>query len=355
MINSQLPYNSLQTIRELKIKHDTVLNFRLESCIKSLYHLNGYLEAQSDLHVSQFLKLLEIVDHKYSFEMEGVSISLNRILEAYSSENQLKDKNAKMIFAAIDWKDEIEQLNTEQLKPIFLNALKKQGDFLREKKELKIQSYFTNLCLYTTPNNPALIQYLLNDLNQHLTQITPETHLLEMLKIHYQIRALSPYVSMNGHVARTVSKLFLSKIGMVYHDLPFSHVIFKDKEVYNTLMRELIRQDSINDWLLFMLEKLQESAEVLLNKIKAYLHLRKVFTDQMDKYTAYVLPSHLLLDVLFKKPYVKPQYICHALQCHRHTAYLYLEHLVKMGLLLEKTSGREKLYLNKALADLLSQ
>ena len=41
----------------------------------------------------------------------------------------------------------------------------------RDKKEVRIQSYFTNLCLYTTPNNPSLIQYLRLDLDKALKQL----------------------------------------------------------------------------------------------------------------------------------------------------------------------------------------
>lgn len=75
----------------------------------------------------------------------------------------------------------------------------------------------------------------------------------------------------------------------------------------------------------------------------------------LSKYTAYNLPAGGLLKVLFSRPYIKTVHLVDELDCHRQTAYTYLEHLVRLGLVVEKKSGREKLYLHKELLDIISE
>jgi Fic family protein len=88
-------------------------------------------------------------------------------------------------------------------------------------------------------------------------------------------------------------------------------------------------------------------------RIGNYLALRKSAYEQMNKYLDYVLPSDAILKVLFEQPYINAKRMCKLLNCHRQTAYLYLTHLCKLGLLIPKKMGRETLYLHKAYFDLL--
>ncbi len=349
-----MPHNQLKPIGELKILNLMDLNLASESCWKLIYHLNGYVDAQGNSGIQDFYNLIELLDCKYSFDLEGISISIPRLLEAYSSENNLNEINAKLILKSLEWKDEIDRLSIQSMSPVFMFHSKKQFELFREKKELRIQSYFTNLCLYTTPNIPSLIQYLKNDLDKGLRQVNRSSSLQDLALLHYQFRALSPYVTMNGHSARTLSKLFLRENGLLYSSIPISAVLHKDKETYNSLLRDILIHKSFEKWILFMIQKLEEAVVLLLEKTKSYVQLRKKFRDQLDKYTDYILPTEALLEVLFSKPFIKPNMLCSALGCHRQTAYTYLDHMVKMGLLLEKSSGREKLYLNKEYADLLN-
>jgi hypothetical protein len=354
LLNSQLPHNQLKPLNELRISRLSELHEVSESCWKAIYHLNGYVDAQVNNGVHNFFRLIEVVDSKYSFDLEGLSISVQRLLEAYSSENNLNEKNAILILKSLEWKDEIESLSVNNLAPEFLHLSKRQFEMFRDKKELRIQSYFTNLCLYTTPNNPSLIQYLRLDLDKALKQLKKTSSLQGLALIHYQFRALAPYLQMNGHCARILTKLFFRELGLLYNCIPISFILFKEKETYNLLLRDVMINLSFEKWMAFIIQKLEEAVVLLLETTKLYVQLRKKFKDQLEKYTDYILPSDELLEVLFYKPYVKPKMICEAIGCHRQTAYTYLDHLVKMGLLLEKSSGREKLYLNKEFADLLN-
>lgn len=103
-----------------------------------------------------------------------------------------------------------------------------------------------------------------------------------------------------------------------------------------------------------MLDIVREASDYMLGKLKDIQALKKNTLDILEKYTAYHLPATALLRVIFSRPYIKPQHLVDALDCHRQTAYVYLAHMVNAGILIEKRSGREKLYLHKRLSDALS-
>jgi Fic family protein len=119
-------------------------------------------------------------------------------------------------------------------------------------------------------------------------------------------------------------------------------------------MREIANQNKYADWCTYLIEIVNEASVSLLNNLKKIQSLKKNTLDIVSKYTGYHLPAEELLPLIFSRPYLKPRFLTEALQCHRQTAYVYLSHLVKAGVLIEKNSGREKLYLHKQLFDVLS-
>lgn len=63
--------------------------------------------------------------------------------------------------------------------------------------------------------------------------------------------------------------------------------------------------------------------------------------------------SHALLNNLFRHPYTKIDFLSKEVQVHRNTASKYLEDLVEIGLLSKHRVGKENLYLNPKLFNLL--
>ena len=167
------------------------------------------------------------------------------------------------------------------------------------------------------------------------------------------MRALAPFVSHNGSMARLYSVMALSGIGINMATLPMSACIIQERETYNSLIRQGVISKQLDQWCLFYLQILERASKHVQNTLQQYLLLRKSVSEQMSKYIDYALPHEALLKVLFDQPYISTQHVCKHLHCHRHTAYMYLDHLCKMGLLIPKKLGRETLYWHKAYFDLL--
>lgn len=354
MINSQLPYNQLPPLSEVQVREDPNLRKVLDDCRSELFQLNGYLDAQTVAERESFCRIMKLLDAKYSFDLEAYPLALPRLFEAWSSENLLRDERAKRLFDFLSWFETQAAPDLAALEPVYLPSYKKSGDLFREKREIVIKSHYTNLTLYTSPVQPARILFLKTDLDKFLERASREGGLLNMCLCHFQLRALSPYSELNGHVARTYSKLFLKDMGLLFDVLPLSQIILRRKETYNTLMRETADSGLYQNWCLFLLKVIRDAAAQMLDRLKQTVSLKRKLSDQLHKYDAYNLPAETLARLLCERPFIKPAMLTRVLSCHRQTAYVYLEHLVKMGILTPKLSGRERLYMHRALLDVYS-
>lgn len=349
---SQNPYNNLPFLKDYTIHHTQALLRDNSECMRSLWRLDGFLEAAEEENRG-FASLIQVAEAKYSFELENLNIALGRLYEALASENLLRDKMAELVQRYLLRSIGASADSIAALEPLFQQADAKPGDFLREKKELRISSHYTGLALYSAPSNPQIIRSLRSELDTALKAPPGPDFIIRNGLLHLQLRALSPYQNLNGHAARHMSKLLLRRSGFLTDVLPLSAVIIPEREQYNTLLRTAVLSGDATEWCRFMCNCISLSARLMLLKLKSMQAYKKQLRERVFKYTEYPLPAHELAELLCKSPYIKPAGITAALGCHRQTAYTYLAHLQGMGILSEKQSGREKLYLHKALLDIL--
>lgn len=354
LLNSQFPYNQLPKLGDIDLNISTSLQNACRTCWNSLYHLNGFIDAYGTESLRNDLLLLQVADAKYSLELDNEPISMARLFEAWSSENALNDRLPEMIFRFIEYYHSEPGIGLNGLKPVYFQGGRKNQDLFRDKKEVQVKSYHTNLTLYTAPSQANVIRSLREELDQLMRRPLPFDPLIHMSLCHFQIRALAPFNELNHHTARVYSQLWIKSLHMNFGFLPISRVISRNPENYQVMMREIANQNKYADWCTYLIEIINEASGSLLNNLKKIQSLKKNTLDIVSKYTGYHLPAEELLPLIFSRPYLKPRFLTEAMQCHRQTAYVYLSHLVKAGVLIEKTSGREKLYLHKQLFDVLS-
>ena len=109
------------------------------------------------------------------------------------------------------------------------------------------------------------------------------------------------------------------------------------------------------DWILYILEAVQDTAVHTRDKI---LSIRQLMLETMqiarDKLPRRVY-SKELIEILFRQPYTKGKFLVDAGIAQRKTAAEYLKELEKIGVLNSRKIGKEALYLNIKLFDLLSK
>jgi Fic family protein len=140
-------------------------------------------------------------------------------------------------------------------------------------------------------------------------------------------------------------------------DIPvlyLSHSILKSKSEYYRLLNAVTKDAQWEAWILYMLHAVTDTARWTTAKIKA---IRELIED--TKLVVQISPetrgiySHELLQELFLQPYCRIANLVDAGLAQRQTASVYLKKLVSIGILAERKVGKESLFMNRRLLELL--
>jgi Fic family protein len=98
----------------------------------------------------------------------------------------------------------------------------------------------------------------------------------------------------------------------------------------------------------------EETAAWTVKKINALRQLQQAAADHA-RASAPKIYTRELLDVVFERPYCRISDLTERGIARRQTASVYLKELARIGLLAEKPVGREKLFINPKLMQLLTR
>lgn len=172
--------------------------------------------------------------------------------------------------------------------------------------------------------------------------------------MHYQFEAIHPFVDGNGRTGRVLNLLYLVDKGLL--DIPvlyLSRHIIRNKPLYYRYLLEVTTGERLEPWFLFMLEAIKTTAEWTTAKI----HAIRALLDKTANTLRGELPkicSRELTDLVFVNPYCRISNVVEAGIAKRQTAAVYLKAMASKGILEEIKAGRENLYVNPSLLDLLS-
>jgi Fic family protein len=127
-----------------------------------------------------------------------------------------------------------------------------------------------------------------------------------------------------------------------------------NKADYYRLLLEVTVRGAWEEWILYMLRALKETAEWTTAKIRAIKKLHED-TVQIVKNADANLYKRELVDLIFVQPYSRIANVVEAGLAERKTASVYLKKLAETGVLQERKFGREKLFVNPKFLRLLTQ
>ena len=128
--------------------------------------------------------------------------------------------------------------------------------------------------------------------------------------------------------------------------------IIDNKNDYYVNLRKVTEKNNWVDWILYMLDMIEQTASFDRKRIFEIEELMKKMGSEIQK----VLPkiySKDLLEVLFKLPYTKRNFLERAGLGNKKTVGNYLNQLLEKGFLKSEQVGKEKLYLNHRLLEYL--
>ena len=180
--------------------------------------------------------------------------------------------------------------------------------------------------------------------------------LIKLALIHYQFEAIHPFTDGNGRTGRILNILYLIQKHLL--DLPvlyLSKYIIEQKSDYYRLLRGVTELQAWEPWILYMLDAIEVTALYTRDKILA---IRNLLAETIE-FTKKHLPSRAyskdLIELLFRQPYTKANFLVDEGIAERKTASNYLKQLEKIGILRVQKVGKENLYLNKELFEVLSK
>ena len=208
--------------------------------------------------------------------------------------------------------------------------------------------------VYTPPQDPTAIADLMRDLERFIndSELFAVDPLIKMALVHHQFESIHPFYDGNGRTGRILNVLYLVKEGLL--DIPVlylsSHIV-RTKAVYYHLLQTVRENDAWEDWVLYMLGAVEQTAGQTIATIHA---IKAALFDYKHRIrSAHKFYSQDLINNLFSHPYTKIDFIERDLKVSRLTATKYLDALVAEGLLQKHKVGRSNYYINLALHQVL--
>jgi Fic family protein len=208
--------------------------------------------------------------------------------------------------------------------------------------------------VYTPPQEPAEILELMSDLERFINdpgQFSGDP-LIRMALIHHQFESIHPFYDGNGRTGRIVNVLYLVKEDLLQIPVLYlSSYIVKTKPDYYRLLQTVREQDLWEDWVLYLLAGVEQTAAQAIETIRA---IHAALFDYKHRIRAdHRFYSQDLINNLFNHPYTKIEYVQRDLQVSRLTATKYLEALTDGGFVQKQKIGRSNYSLNLALTPIL--
>ena len=211
----------------------------------------------------------------------------------------------------------------------------------------------TGETIYTPPIGEAHIRNLLADWENYLHAEDDIDPLIKMAVAHYQFEAIHPFLDGNGRTGRVLNILYLINVELLHLPILYlSRFIMQNRADYYRLLTSVTREQNWQEWVLYMLKAVEETARWTTGKIAQIRELIATTTETIKQQHPKIY-SHELVEVLFQQPYCRIQNLVDANIAKRQTASTYLKELCEAGVLQEIRIGKEKLFFNPRLLDRL--
>jgi len=220
---------------------------------------------------------------------------------------------------------------------------------IRKQSGTNLANAKTGEVIFTPPQNFEDIQRLLVNLEKYINEPNDIDSLINMAIIHYQFETIHPFYDGNGRTGRIINILYLILNDLL--DIPIlylSNYIIKHKADYYRLLQEVRTKDSWEEWILYMLEGIEQTSLETISLVNDISILMKKTKQEIQEKLPKIY-SKDLIEILFHHPYTKIDFLVDGLGLTRQTASKYLKELESLGLLKSIQIKNSKFYINREL------
>jgi len=360
MINfdRKIPYNSLPLLPP-KTDIETKTIFRKTiSAGRTLAQLNGALRNLPN--PTLFLDTIYLQEAKASSEVENIITTNDDLYQSLVSERRVENPATKEV---LSYKEAL-WLGLEELKTrpfITTNLCIKIVQCIKQNTASIRVTPGTTLInpqgevIYTPPNGENVIRKKLANLERFINEDNSIDPLIKMALMHYQFEAIHPFEDGNGRTGRILLLLYLKLSGLL--DIPaiyLSEYIIKNKTAYYQKLRAVTEKNEWEACILYILDMVEETSTKGLERLNKITTAMDNTAEEMKKKLPKIY-SKDLIEILFRLPYTKRQRLIDENIGSPKTVGNYLMTLEKNGFLKSVKVGKEKLYLNERLLNILEE
>ena len=353
------PYNDLPL---LPPSQDLETKNVLKKAI-SAHQTLAELKGAGDLIPNQTILInsIPLQEAKSSSEIENIVTTNDALFRATASEKATADLHAKEVLRYRKALKRGFALLAER--PISVNLLvdvhrtmMNSESAIRKVSGTTIANPETGAVFYTPPEGEEIIRKKLANLEQFIHAHDGLDPLIRLAVMHYQFEAIHPFHDGNGRTGRILNILYLVEQGLLKIPVLYlSRFIIQHKNDYYRLLRDVTYNQAWEPWILYMLTAVEETAAWTGRKVFLIRDLLERTATVCKKKLPGNVYSRELMDLIFIQPYCKIAFVVEAGLAERKTASVYLQKLEEIGVLNSAKIGREKIYLNPALVELLAE
>lgn len=354
--NKAQPFNDLPPLppnAELETKEILTKTIRAS---RALAQLNGALRNLPN--PSLFLDTLHLQEAKASSEIENIITTNDDLYKALVADMKFDNPATKevMNYKEALWlgfsRLEHQPFITTNLCIELVQCIKQNTAGIRTTPGTTLSNTQGEL-IYTPPSGEQLIRDKMANLETFINENDSLDPLIKMAITHYQFEAIHPFSDGNGRTGRILLLLQLKLEKLL--DIPallLSEYIIKHKDMYYRGLRSVTEYNDWSSFILYMLDMVEITALKGLERLESIVQLMET-TGQEIKERLPKVYSKDLVEVIFKLPYTKRQNLIDLDLGTPKTVGNYLIALEEEGFLKSVRVGKEKLYLNQSLMDIL--
>lgn len=356
MFDRTIPYNDLPLLPpKVDLETKSIL-LKTISASRALAQMNGAIRNLPN--PTLFLDTIHLQEAKASSAIENIITTNDDLYQALIADKKFERPETKEV---LRYKEALWLgLDRMKSKPFITTNLcielvqKIKGNTagIRNTPGITLSNPFGEV-IYTPPTGEQLIREKLANWEKFINEEDFVDPLIRMALMHYQFEAIHPFADGNGRTGRILLLLFLNQSGLL--EIPaiyLSEYIIQHKNEYYHHLREVTEQGDWESFILYMLEMVEKTANHGLKRLDQVTQLMEKTTENIRAKLPKVY-SKDLVEVIFRLPYTKRQSLINIGLGTPKTVGNYLSALEYEGFLKSKKVGKEKLYLNTALMNIL--
>ena len=361
-----IPYNSLPDLPPVESRYmDETVVKKLTEASRKLAELKGIASMLPNQSI--FVNTIALREAKASSAIENIFTTDDELYKAltYQEDDYVQGPAKEILhYREALWKGYAEilkagRLTVDAIIEIY-RKVKQTNDGIRPyQAEIVIKTRgwgsLIGETVYTPPRGKGVVEKLLNNLVEFLDDDDkyPLDPLIKMAMAHYQFEAIHPFRDGNGRTGRILCLLYLIQKKLLEQPILYmSAYILQNKDKYYFDLSNVTGTQNWKEWIVFMMDTLIQTSEYTIYKIN---RIRELIS-KTEGLIRERKPSAAKIDIpkLFEQPYIRPKNLLSDKIKSVNTAKKYLTDLEELGLLSKSRIGKEFVWFNTELMDILS-